>query len=67
MIKYTVLMALEEVRMYPFYRRKNKLTMETENAGIAIRNVSTIKDRSKQVYVSLTGNQCVVTNVRVLL
>ena len=50
-----------------FYRRKNRITMETENAGIVIRNVSTIKDRSKQAYVSLTGDQCVVTNVRVLL
>ena len=46
-------------------REKNVITMRTENLGIAIRSVTTIRDDVKDVYVALTGDQCAITNIRV--
>ena len=38
--------------------------MQTENLGIAISSVTTILDDvMKDVYVSLTGDQCAITNI----
>ncbi|MCR5670519.1 MAG: HD-GYP domain-containing protein [Butyrivibrio sp.] len=43
----------------------NEYTIITENAGIAIKSVTNAKNKSKQVYVSLSGDQCAITNVRI--
>ncbi len=43
----------------------NTVTLKTENAGIEITNITTIKDGSPYVYVALTGDQCAITNIRV--
>ena len=47
-------------------RDGNVITMETENLGIAIHSVTTILDDVKDVYLALTGDQCAITNIRVL-
>lgn len=46
-------------------REGNKITVQTENAGIAIKCVSVLKNDIKDVYVSLTGDQCVITNIKI--
>ena len=47
-------------------RDRNVITMQTENLGIAIHSVTTILDDVKDVYLALTGDQCAITNIRVL-
>lgn len=37
----------------------------TKNEGIEITNITTIFDPSKNVYISLTGDQCALTNIRI--
>ena len=49
-----------------FKRRWNKITMFTENAGISLENVTTLPDKYGEVYVALTGDQCALTDIRVL-
>ena len=46
-------------------RSGDKVTMTTSNKGIEIVNVTTMKDPSKDVYISLTGDQCAITNIRI--
>ena len=46
-------------------REDNVITMLTENLGIAVHSVTTIRDDVKDVYVALTGDQCAITNIRV--
>lgn len=43
----------------------NKVTVTTENLGIAIKNVTTILTDAKKIYVALTGDQCAITNIRI--
>ena len=45
-------------------RQGNKITITTENLGVAISSVTTILDGTKDVYVALTGDQCAITNIR---
>ncbi|MBP5384315.1 MAG: diguanylate cyclase, partial [Lachnospiraceae bacterium] len=47
-----------------FRRQDNVITTTTENQGISIRNVTTILDSPEEVYASLTGDQCALTNIR---
>ncbi len=42
-----------------------KITVTTENAGIAIKSVSVLNEDYPKVYASLTGDQCVITNIRI--
>lgn len=49
-----------------FLRRGNHITFITENLGISIENVTTILDGSKDVYVCLTGDQCALTDIRIM-
>ncbi len=42
-----------------------KITVATENFGISIRSTSVLKDDYPNVYVALTGDQCVITDIRV--
>lgn len=46
-------------------REGSKIIVQTENAGIAVKCISILKDEIKDVYLSLTGDQCVLTNIRV--
>lgn len=49
-------------------RDGNKITMYTENNGIEMRSVTTIKELEENgtaVYVALTGDQCALTNIKV--
>lgn len=47
-------------------REDNVISMYTENLGISIHSSTTIYDEFEDVYVALTGDQCVITNIRVL-
>ncbi len=47
-----------------FKRTGNKITLTTENGGIAIRNVTNIPDNPGEIYVALTGDQVALTNIR---
>jgi len=42
-----------------------KITTTTENCGISIKNVTVIKDKNKEIYASLTGDQCALTDIRI--
>ncbi len=46
-------------------RQGKKITVVTENGGIAIRSVTTIKVETPEIYVALTGDQCAITNIRI--
>ena len=41
----------------------NIVTMATENLGIKIASVTTVKDEVEELYVALTGDQCALTNI----
>ena len=46
-------------------REKNVVTLETENLGINIRCVTTLQKKNvDRVYLSLTGDQCALTDIR---
>ncbi|MCR5404507.1 MAG: HD-GYP domain-containing protein [Butyrivibrio sp.] len=44
-------------------RENNAISIYTENLGISIHSVTTILDEVEDVYVALTGDQCVLTNI----
>ncbi|MBR6080612.1 MAG: HD-GYP domain-containing protein [Treponema sp.] len=46
-------------------RQGKKITLVTENGGIAIRSVTTVKVETPEIYVALTGDQCAITNIRI--
>ena len=46
-------------------RRKNRITMETENCGIHVKSTTTIPQGYDSVYLALTGDQCALTDIRV--
>lgn len=48
-----------------FSREENVITTITENAGIYIKNVTTLSSPNKEVYVALTGDQCALTNINI--
>ena len=48
-----------------FSRKGRKITMSTRNLGIEITNTSVIKDNPPQVYVSLTGDEVALTDIRI--
>ncbi|MCR4807151.1 MAG: HD domain-containing protein [Lachnospiraceae bacterium] len=49
-----------------FSRKGRKLTMTTSNLGIDITNITTISDGPDEVYISLTGDEVALTDIRVL-
>ena len=51
--------------VFEFRRDGNTITTITENLGIKIKNVTTILDTPEEVYFSLTGDQCAITNIRI--
>ena len=47
-------------------RREGKMIfMRTENLGISLNSISTIKDGTKKIYIALTGDQCAISNIRI--
>ena len=48
-----------------FKRKGNTITVTTENGGISIKNITTIAEDVKDVYVALTGDQCALTNIKI--
>ncbi|MBR5090445.1 MAG: HD-GYP domain-containing protein [Ruminiclostridium sp.] len=47
-----------------FSVRDNRITVATENAGIAVRNTAVISGISDPVYAAITGDQVAITDVR---
>ncbi len=43
----------------------NRIIMQTETNGIAIRSVTMIRDKVKDLYIALTGDQCAITDIRI--
>ncbi len=43
----------------------NQIIVLTENQGIAIRSTTTLKEIPPEIYLSLTGDQCAITNIRI--
>ncbi len=48
-----------------FKREDNMIITTTENLGIGLRISTTVLDNPPEVYVSLTGDQCALTNIRI--
>jgi hypothetical protein len=48
-----------------FKIEENRVTTFTENQGIVIKNTTTITDDKDEIFVSLTGDQCAITNIRI--
>lgn len=48
-----------------FYKNGNEVTLKTQDKGIYIQNTTKIKDGSKEIYVSLSGDQIALTDIRV--
>ena len=44
---------------------ENRVTVITENAGIAIHHTAVLKDIEKPLYTALTGDQAAITNIRI--
>ncbi|WP_027727866.1 HD-GYP domain-containing protein [Treponema sp. C6A8] len=48
-----------------FTKKGGRISIRTENLGIAIENITKIKDEKDSVYISLTGDQCALTDIRI--
>ncbi len=48
-----------------FQRDGNRIVTTTENLGISLNVTTTIVDDISDIYVSLTGDQCALTNIRI--
>ena len=49
-----------------FEREGGRVVSHTENAGISINNVTTVKDKDAEIYMALSGDQCAITNIRII-
>ena len=47
-----------------FQRQGNSITFTTVNLGIEIENTTILKNCPKEVYLSLTGDECAITDIR---
>ena len=47
------------------HREGNTITINTENLGLAIETVTSIRDDIKDVYIALTGDQCAISDIRI--
>ncbi|RKM59208.1 HD-GYP domain-containing protein [Butyrivibrio sp. CB08] len=46
-----------------FKREGDVIVTKTKNHGVAIKNITTITDGTKNLYVYITGDQCALTNI----
>ena len=49
-----------------FISSRGVIAMNTENLGIFINNTTIISDNAKKIYVALTGDQCAITDIRII-
>ena len=49
-----------------FEKKGNTIITRTENHGICLENTTTILEDSSDIFVSITGDQCALTNIRIL-
>ena len=49
-----------------FSRRGGRIGLYTKNLGISIENVTTVKDGEENIYAALTGDQCALTDIRIM-
>jgi energy-coupling factor transport system substrate-specific component len=49
-----------------FKRNDSRIVSLTENAGISIKNITTVNDKNAEIYVALSGDQCAITNIRIV-
>ncbi|MCR5596205.1 MAG: HD domain-containing protein [Lachnospiraceae bacterium] len=47
-------------------KRGNRITVTTENLGLSVKNVTILDKEAGEVYVALSGDQCVLTDIRVM-
>ena len=47
-------------------REDNRVMINTSNLGIAVDSVTTIRDDVSRIYAAVTGDQCAVTNIRII-
>ena len=47
-------------------RKGDQVVFKTENLGVSIENITTLKDKNVTVYMSLTGDQVALTDIRFL-
>ena len=52
--------------MVTIRRDGNRVAAETENLGILINSLTTINDDVSDLYAALTGDQCALTNIRII-
>lgn len=53
-----------EVELY-LEKKGDRVTLKTENLGISIENTTTVTDDKHKVYVSLSGDQVALTDIRI--
>ncbi len=46
-------------------RKGNTVILKTENAGVMVESSTTVTDGADEIYLSLTGDQCAITNIRI--
>lgn len=51
---------------FSFERKDNVITVTTENNGISVKATADITDTDKNIYAAVTGDQCVVTDIRII-
>ncbi len=45
-------------------RKGDRVIVKTENLGISIESITALDDKSRPVYLALTGDQCALTDIR---
>lgn len=48
-----------------FRRKRNRIITTTENGGISIQNITTLKNSGNRIYAAVTGDLCAITDIRV--
>ncbi len=46
-------------------RKGNRIIFSTENLGVAIENITTLKENPKEVYAAITGDEVAITDIRI--
>ena len=46
-------------------RKRNTVTLITENNGISIKSITSVKNSPGDIFVALTGDQCAITDIRI--
>ena len=48
-----------------FFKSGSEVTLQTQNKGILIQNITKIKDGGREIYVALSGDQVALTDIRI--